>query len=834
VPSESEVLDAARPLVAAGLALHWLRRREKVPIEANWSTASVHTAESLAGAYRQGSNIGIRLGEPSRTAAGYVHLIDLDIRDAAQEQVAWDWLLARWPEARSAPYVVSGSGGASRHLYFFTDRPFRSLKIARSEGFELVFDPKMGREVKKRDWEIELFGTGKQAVLPPSVHPDTGQPYRWGRGIEWGLVELGIGPFVAAETVQSWGVTHDELHSDEDEDLFALVRAEPMGLSEAEIAAAVAGVPPEWVEDRDCWLQVGQALHHEYQGGAPGFERWCEWSRQSAKFDIQDQKRVWKSFREQSKNPVRMASIIKAAGDYRLAEAHADMEELVGPGTAVVVVPVAVPLSADLADLLGGPVPIQQGDKPKLGPVIDPDWKSYLHRNQEGVISPTLPNVQLIVRNDIRTRGIIAFNEFTQDQVLIGSPGRLGLKKESPKPIRQLEGAIWTVWDPLNGDSWTDSHDNAVRAVIEAPERQGGYALKTSDRDLRAAIDMVAHENAFHPVRDYLDGTVWDGVSRVETLFIDYLGCEDNAYHREAARLFLLGAVTRIFEPGHKFDFVPILEGLQGKRKSTFIRILGRSWSCELEGDFHDAKAMVEKMQGAWICEIAELQGFSKSDVTTIKGFISRVRDKVRLAFERRARSFPRQCVFMGSTNEREYLRDATGGRRFWPIACTVAEIDTDRLARCIDQIWAEATAKYRSMRDLYTHADLPLYLQNDDAAAQAKVLQEDRRQESADEVMAGRIAEWLERPIGAELGLDCLDGEEPRFRSEVYLPEIWTQMLGQDAAKYDPRNQQLLGRAMRLVPGWRLQGQGRSKVYGKQRVFVRVDQTERVEPLAA
>ena len=834
MPSESEILDAARPLVAAGLALHWLRRREKVPIEANWSTAPVHTVETLAAAYRAGSNLGIRLGEPSHTPAGYVHLIDLDIRDAAHEQVAWDWLLARWPDARSAPFVISGSGGASRHLYFFTDRPFRSRKIARSEGFELVFDPKLGREVKKRDWEIEVYGTSKQAVLPPSIHPDTGQPYRWGRGIEWGLVELGIGPFVAAETVQSWGVSSGGLHVDEDDDLFALVRAEPMGLSEAEIAAAVAGVPPEWVEDRDCWLQVGQALHHEYQGGAPGFERWCEWSRQSAKFDIQDQKRVWKSFREQSKNPVRMASIIKAAGDYRLAEAHADMEELVGPGTAVAVAPVAVPLSADLMDLLGGPVPIQQGDKPKLGPVIDPDWKSYLHRNQEGVIAPTLPNVQLIVRNDIRTRGIVAFNEFTQDQVLIGSPGRLGLKKESPKPIRQLEGTIWTVRDSLNGDIWTDSHDNAVRAVIEAPERQGGYALKTSDRDLRAAIDMVAHENAFHPVRDYLNKSVWDGARRAETLFIDYLGCEDNAYHREAARLFLLGAVTRIFEPGHKFDFVPILEGLQGKRKSTFIRLLGRAWSCELEGDFHDAKAMVEKMQGAWICEIAELQGFSKSEVTTIKGFISRVRDKVRLAFERRARSFPRQCVFMGSTNEREYLRDATGGRRFWPIACTVAEIDTDRLEVEIDQIWAEASAAYRSMRNLYPRAELPLFLRNEDAAAQAKVLQEDRRQETAEEMMAGRIAEWLESPIGAELGLDDLDGEQPRFRSEVYLPEIWTQMLGQDMAKYEPRNQQLLGRAMRLVPGWRLQGQGRSKAYGKQRVFVRVDHPERGEPLAA
>lgn len=105
-----------------------------------------------------------------------------------------------------------------------------------------------------------------------------------------------------------------------------------------------------------------------------------------------------------------------------------------------------------------------------------------------------------------------------------------------------------------------------------------------------------------------------------------------NPYHREVALLFLLGAVTRVFEPGHKFDFVPILEGIQGVRKSTFIRMLAKHWFAELEGDFHDAKGMVERMQGAWIMELAELAGFSKAEVTSIKGFISRQTDVVRMA----------------------------------------------------------------------------------------------------------------------------------------------------------------------------------------------------------
>jgi predicted P-loop ATPase len=822
VPTQSEILDAARPLVAAGLALHWLRRREKAPIEADWPTAPFHTIESLTAAYRQGSNIGIRLGEPSHTAAGYVHLIDIDIRDPNQAADAWAALLKLWPDAKSAPFVLSGSGGASEHRYFVTEKPLRSKKLAVSPGFELVFDPKKGREVKKRDWEIELFGTGKQAVLPPSIHPDTGNPYTWGLPIAADLLELGIGPILSAETVQSWGVSTDDLALDEDDDLFALVRAEPMGLSEAEIAAAVGGLPPEWVEDRDCWLQVGQALHHEYQGGAPGFERWCEWSRQSAKFDIQDQKRVWKSLRERSKNPVRMASLIKAAGDYRLAVAHADMEELLGgeAGTALAVIPAAPALADDLADLLGEVAQVKP--KPRPGPVIDPEWKSYLHRNEEGVIKATLPNVQLIVRNDIRTRGIIAFNEFTQELVLLRAPGTLRLKKESPKPIRQLDGRLWAIGDPLNGDNWTDSHDHAVRAVIEAPERQGGYGLKSSVQDVRAAIDMVAHENAFHPVRDYLEAAVWDGTSRVEGLFVDYLGAENNAYHRAIARMTLVGAVTRIFEPGHKFDFVPILEGVQGKRKSTFIEILARSWFSELEGDLHDRKQLVEKMQGAWILEIPELQGFSKAEVTTIKGFVSARKDKVRMAYARRAMEYPRQCIFMGSTNDSEYLKDSTGGRRFWPVACSVGEIDTARLARHVDQLWAEAVTLYREMRRNCNSETLPLYLSDQEAGREAARLQESRRAESAEEGLAGEITAWLDKPIGADLGLDDLEGEEPRYRNQVCIRDVWVELMGREVSLLDQNKSQMLSRAMRHVPGWYYDGRRRTARWGQQRVFRR------------
>ncbi len=841
VPEESAMLTAVRPMVEAGVSVHWLKRRSKAPVDDGWQLAETQTFEQLRASWSRGLNVGVRPGEYSHTPAGYLHLIDLDIRDPAQAGDAWAWLLERWPDARAAPFVISGSGGESRHIYFFTDRPFRSRKIVRSPGSKLVWDAKKERDVKKHDWEIEVFGTRKQVAMPPSIHPDTGEPYRWGRPVDWDLVEMGIGPVVAASVVESWGVTEDDLNIDDEDDLLQMVRARPMGLSETEIATTLADLPEEWVDDRDCWLQVGQALHHEYGGSAAGFERWCEWSKASTKYDAKDQAVVWKSIKGDARNPVRMASLIKAAGQARLERAHAELEaddDLLGvptsdpdddflalPGTAVAIIPEKQALADEFDDLLAmppRPKPESIAPGARVAPVYDPEWRTCLQLNDEGQIKPTLHNVELIIWNDKRTRGLIGLNEFTQNIMQVGKPGRFKLKKKSPKPVRQLDGPLWELRDPINGDLWTDSHDIALRLLLETPDRQGGYSLQTTDRNLFGAVNRAAQMNRFHPVRDFLTGLQWDGVNRVERLFIDYVGAENNAYHREAALLFMVGAVARVFEPGHKFDFVPILEGLQGVRKSTFIKILAHGWFAELDGDFHDKKALVESMQGAWIVELPELQGFSKAEITTIKGFVSRPVDKVRLSYEKRAAEFPRQCVFMGSTNETEYLRDATGGRRFWPIACNVTEIDTDRLSRDIGQLWAEAKAMYDAWRSQQPHGTLPLYIRDPEASAEAARLQESRRQESAADALAGQIEAWLDRPINSDIGFDDLPDEVPVYRDQVCLLEVWVEMMGNDRAKYDERAQQMLGRAIRLAGGWRYSHRENTDKYGRQRIFVR------------
>jgi predicted P-loop ATPase len=399
--------------------------------------------------------------------------------------------------------------------------------------------------------------------------------------------------------------------------------------------------------------------------------------------------------------------------------------------------------------------------------------------------------------------------------------------RKRAKNARQLTSPIWTPSDPINGDLWASQHDYAVRTIFEAPRSQAGYGIKISDRDLKAAVNLVAVANGFHPVREYLDSLKWDGVPRADDMFSRWLGAEDSAYSRSISRLTLLGAVVRVFEPGHKFDFVPILEGLQGKRKSTFIRVLARGFFSEIEGQFDDRKQMVEKMQGSWILELPELQGFGRHEVQTIKAFVSTQSDKVRLAWETRAKQYHRQCIFIGSTNDGQYLRDDTGGRRFWPIACGIEEIDTDGFEAEVDQIWAEARVAYREMRAAQPTGTLPLYITDAEAKAEALAKQEDRRVLNADDELAGDLAKWLDKPISdpsdfdEDEDIDIMGSEPPKLRNSICGLEVWCEMLGREKSHYLQAQAQHVGRALRKLPGWYKCSLADTK-YGRQMVFRR------------
>ncbi len=814
-PANKTILDQVGELVQAGFAIHWLKPSSKKPAYGiGWPDAPVATVESLRASYEAGNNVGVRLGQPSALASGgFLHAIDIDIRISELADEAWTAFDTLFPGVARAdlPEVRSGSDGESRHLYFVTDRPFGSKLLARSEGKHRRADGGWSN-----DWEIELFGTGKQLVLAPSIHPVTGKPYEWVRPFEVDGFEQ---PWIAADLIERLGAV--------DAHTFPFETIPPATFDPGQLERELGLIPVSDLHYDD-WIRLGQALHHQFGGSQEGFDLWLQHTRRSKKFtgeaQIREMRRIkWRSFGKYRGKPVTMLTVREWYFDALRAAQIAELDDLPddeSEGTSDV---------SDFDDLLKEPMPTIKFDDAVFhigltDPV--PDWKMLLAISEKGSIEPNLHNLRLIVENDKRTAGVTAFNEFSQEIVQRGTPGvRSPNRKNQAKPFVQLSGPIWTLRDRANGDFWTEEKDDSIRAMIEAPKTQGGYGIKVPDRDLRAAINIVGRKNCFHPVREYLSAQQWDGTPRVDRLFVDYLGATDDAYGRDIARLMMIAGVARIFEPGCKWDYVVILQGLQGKRKSTFISTLAKNWAAELEGDMTDTRAMVEAMQKAWILEIPELAGFTRADVRHIKGFVSRQTDKVRLAYAKRAQEYRRQSIFCGSTNDFKFLKDDTGNRRFWPIGCHVETIDIDRLRAEVDQLWAEAVVLYQAMRAAQPIGDLPLYLTG--AAAQAIALQhqESAQVENADEAQAGQIGAWLDTPIMSGSVDDDRDADGKSIvRNETCLLEIWVECLKKDRGLYNQQTAQMLGRAMRMVPGWTVEKKARryNREYGLQRVFAR------------
>lgn len=294
------MLTDAIALSSLGFSVIWLKKRSKRPIDEKWTAKDTLSVDQLKSSYVKGYNCGVRLGEPSQIGDLYLHVIDVDVRKpelAAKARKTVESLLKTPFSDFQA--VISGSGGASRHLYFVTDRPFRSRKLWHS-------DEKFTGDDGKEHWgaEVELFGTGKQVVLPPSIHPDTGNPYTWEEG-----------KFYVDDLIEVDSEILDDLIGDRDRQI--VDDEGPLGLSEDEVAAYLADLDlPTYCDDREGWIKVGMALHHEFDGADIGLKLWNAFSKQSKKFDPRVSRQQWRSFKG-SEQPVTFASIIQAANDHR-------------------------------------------------------------------------------------------------------------------------------------------------------------------------------------------------------------------------------------------------------------------------------------------------------------------------------------------------------------------------------------------------------------------------------------------------------------------------------------------------------------------------------------
>jgi predicted P-loop ATPase len=266
----------------------------------------------------------------------------------------------------------------------------------------------------------------------------------------------------------------------------------------------------------------------------------------------------------------------------------------------------------------------------------------------------------------------------------------------------------------------------------------------------------------YHPVREYLAQLTWDGVPRLATWMATYLGAEQSPYSEAVGTIVLIAAVRRIRRPGAKFDTVLVLEGPQGSGKSSAVQILaGPENFSDQDVLALDPKTQIEALEGVWIFEIGELSGISRADTNKVKAFVSRSTDRGRPAYGRFKENRPRQSIFIGTSNDDQYLRDATGNRRFWPVRTT--NIDTDGLRRDRDQLWAEAAHRDNEGASIV----LPRGLWADAGAEQDQRLERDPWLDELVDLGGPQVGDY-DRVTSKELLADYL--EIPPERQQPHL----------------------------------------------------------------
>lgn len=383
----------------------------------------------------------------------------------------------------------------------------------------------------------------------------------------------------------------------------------------------------------------------------------------------------------------------------------------------------------------------------------------------------TVRNFEIIMDNDDRFAGKIKFDEFSRQEYLIG---------EVP-------------WESESCDRAWGSHDDAALYSII----QTDYEVKNRN-DYFDAIKNVSMRNKFHPVRDILDNLEFDGKEHIRSLLPDYLGVEDTEYSYQVMRLWMLGAVARVYEPGCKFDYTMIFTGPQGLGKSTFLKMmaLNDNWFND-SLDSLDSDKAAQSLMGSWIVELAELKSLARTagGVESVKRFLTAVQDKYRAPYERRADIFLRQCVFAGTTNKSDFLQDETGNRRFLIIQTGVNKpaksLFVPQVIWDMKAAWAQAVHIWKTEK--------PELILPDSCLEEARRLQDESM---ADDGKVGIITKFLENT------------------QRTCVLEIWKEALEENGRPQKWQSSEISDIIL-SIPGWsRVKSPTNFKEYGKQKLF--------------
>lgn len=395
-----------------------------------------------------------------------------------------------------------------------------------------------------------------------------------------------------------------------------------------------------------------------------------------------------------------------------------------------------------------------------------------LKYTEKGVPAATIDNFAAILNNDPELKDKFWLNEL------------------SMTPERQANSEM---------QRWTDADDSWLRGYVERK-----YRIYSPPK-LLDALETVWQSHRYHPIRDKIKSLTWDGRPRLKRMLIKWLHADDCSYSEEVSRLIFAGGIHRVFEPGCKFEDMAVLIGQkQGEGKSTFVRMLAMDDKFFREVNEIDGQRGSEAVEGAWICEVSELLALKRSkEVEAAKSYFSRQVDAYRRPFDRRVTELPRQCIFVGTTNNAQFLTDKTGNRRYYPVICQSDGRElfnrADELKSDIAQCWAEAYALYR-------RGEMPPFLDKS-LIDDARWRQEDALE---DDYRVGMIAKYLN---------DKQPGDT------VCIIELWIRALGEDF-KPTRKDSNEISAILQNMPGWVRCGNVWTQNWGVQKGWRKVSST--------
>lgn len=646
-----------------GLAVHWLKPKSKRPIESKWTTGERKTRPELLRTFKTGFNMGVRLGRVSKVKDRYLAVIDCDVKssDPNHERQLNEKLTELFGALHNTSFTKTGRGNGSRHIYVLTEKPVKSHRVGQSDDKVRVKMPsvqKASRYEQERltaeeitqgwrirpAWEISVMGDGSQCVLPPSIHPDTGKLYVWGKPLnsvnDLAVITLGNNTdrLIKEDNAPSSSVSDIGFESVDllsiPKDLYDQI-TEGDGVEDR--SAALFSVSMSLLRHGFTENEIISVLtDRSYFLGNAAFEH--------AQTKDRNKAAQW----------IKKFTLTKALNE---TSAKKEFENAV-----------------EISPLSEEATVIQTEEL-----FTKKDWRHSLERTKDADSPPksTLKNVILILEN--------ALDE---------NPFERNLFSQTDCHTKK------TPWGGEKGREINDTHVIGIKKWIADK-----FRFEPSTDKINEAIVFLADSNSYHPVKDYLESLEWDGTPRINNWLEDYCQAKaEEPYLSAISRKTLVAMVARIFEPGIKFDQVLILQGHQGYGKSTLLRnLVSDKWFSDSLGDITD-KDCVLGLRNRWVLEIGEMNSMRKAETDQFKEFISRTEDRIRVPYGRRTESFPRQCVFIGTTNNEEYLRDVTGNRRFWPVL--VGRCDFSGVRRDRDQLFAEALFYYELGEPLYLESE--------------------------------------------------------------------------------------------------------------------------------